>query len=369
MLTYHLPANGQGISALAVDEEQKLIAAGTESEKEGVGDVAIYIWYVYCISLHCPLVPPLPSILLKPTSRSYANPVTPKLLCSYTESHTDTITSLRFHHTPPSTSSTSSTSLPASTLISTSTDSLISIFDPAHPDEDDALLTVFNNKAAVSHLCPFTVHSPSTQKPPALASALCAISHDEKLGVYEVEDAAVKAEVEAETQGENDEDLAPVWPELDVREALNADYAIRLLPRQSQQQFQAQEMVLAVGAYRPETLSQVAGAEGPIVSLYSGAPRLVDGKIEGFMCVARLIGAHGEDVVRDIWFDEDVEVVLTCGEDGFVRLWVDPSAPEGKIVNADVEMEGTGEVKESRGKRDRDERKKQKRKGERHKPY
>jgi len=29
-----------------VDEDQKLIAAGTESEKEGLGDVAIYIWYV-----------------------------------------------------------------------------------------------------------------------------------------------------------------------------------------------------------------------------------------------------------------------------------------------------------------------------------
>jgi len=43
-LTTWALANGQGISAVALDEDQKFIAAGTESEKEGLGDVAIYIW-------------------------------------------------------------------------------------------------------------------------------------------------------------------------------------------------------------------------------------------------------------------------------------------------------------------------------------
>lgn len=190
--------------------------------------------------------------------------------------------------------------------------------------------------------------------------ALCAISHDERLSVYEVEDAA-----KGEGETENEEDLPPVWPELDLRQALNADYAISLLPRRANQQ--PSGMTLAVGAYRPETIARVSGAEGPIVALYSGAPRLLEGKIEGFECEARLKGAHGEDVVRDVYFDEQMSFILTCGEDGVVRLWVDRAIPIPK-TGVDIEMEGTSEDKTSGAKRDREERKK-KRKAERHKPY
>lgn len=241
---------------------------------------------------------------------------------------------------------------------------MISIFDPTQDDEDDALLTVFNNKAAVSHLCPFQMPPSLPQSAITSVPALCSISHDEKLSVYEVEDTTSGKN---EDEAENEDNLAPVWPELDLRETLVADYAIRLLPRQTKQQ--SHEMILAVGAYRPETLARSPEVNGPMVALYSAAPRLVDGKIEGFACVARLAGAHGEDVVRDIWFDEDAGFMLTCGEDAFVRLWVDQSAPTTKVADTDVEMEESNEVKPSVGKTDREERRKQKRKGDRHKPY
>jgi len=194
--------------------------------------------------------------------------------------------------------------------------------------------------------------------------ALCSISHDEKLSVYEVEDADPD---KPEGEAENENDLAPVWSDLDVRETLAADYAIRLLPRHVNGQ--SQEMILAVGAYRAETLARTPEADKPAVALYSAAPRLIDGKIEGFSCIARLTGAHGEDIVRDICFDEDVGFILTCGEDGYVRLWVDLTAPKEREEPADIEMEETSSAKVSLGKKDRDERRKQKRKGERHKPY
>jgi len=207
---------------------------------------------------------------------------------------------------------------------------------------------------------------PPSLPQPAITSvpALCSISHDEKLSVYEIEDTT---SAKNENEAEDEDNLAPVWPELDLRETLAADYAIRLLPRQPKQQ--SHEMILAVGAYRPETLARSPEVDKPIVALYSAAPRLQEGKIEGFACVARLVGAHGEDVVRDIWFDEDAGFMLTCGEDGYVRLWVDPVAPMNTVADTDVEMEGSNEVKPSSGKIDREERKKQKRKGDRHKPY
>jgi len=42
-------ANGEGLSAVACYEASGIIAGGTELEKDGPGDVAIYIWYDGCI--------------------------------------------------------------------------------------------------------------------------------------------------------------------------------------------------------------------------------------------------------------------------------------------------------------------------------
>nr|POE80029.1 putative wd repeat-containing protein [Quercus suber] len=101
--------NSRGVSAIATHVEH-YIAAGTESAKEGLGDV---------------------SVLLFDTR----NPSQP--LRTYNESHTDSITQLAFHPTMPN------------VLLSASTDGLVSIFDINQSDEDEALQQVLNPRSAI----------------------------------------------------------------------------------------------------------------------------------------------------------------------------------------------------------------------------
>ena len=104
---------GHGIASLACHDH--FIAAGTESAKEGLGDVSVLIY----------------------DTRNASTPVR-----NYVESHTDTITQLVFNSDLPN------------VLLSGSTDGLVSIFDIEKQDEDDALLQVLNPKSAI-HCCGF----------------------------------------------------------------------------------------------------------------------------------------------------------------------------------------------------------------------
>lgn len=99
---------GRAFSAIACHDH--VIAAGTESTKEGLGDV---------------------SVLLFDTR----NPSVP--VREYAESHTDTITQLAFHPTQPQ------------ALMSGSTDGLVSVFDVNQPEEEDAIQQVLNPRSAV----------------------------------------------------------------------------------------------------------------------------------------------------------------------------------------------------------------------------
>ena len=104
---------GRGIASIACWGD--LIAAGTENEKEGMGDVSVLVW----------------------DARKAAMP----LRC-YVESHADTVTQVAFHPGQPS------------LLLSGSTDGLVSIFEVEQADEDDALIQVFNPRSAI-HCCGF----------------------------------------------------------------------------------------------------------------------------------------------------------------------------------------------------------------------
>lgn len=99
---------GAQISALACHES--LIAIGTESTKEGLGDVSVLLY----------------------DTRNAATP-----LRSYVESHTDSVTQLAFHTSQPN------------VLLSGSTDGLVSFFDLSQADEEDALQQVLNPRSAV----------------------------------------------------------------------------------------------------------------------------------------------------------------------------------------------------------------------------
>lgn len=112
ILTYIPAAKPQGLSALEVSSAHHAIIAGTELEDRGPGDSFIYAW-------------------------DARNASAPRL--TLPESHTDTITELSLHPTNPS------------TLLSASTDGLVSIFDLTQNDEDDALRQVINHRSAVHH--------------------------------------------------------------------------------------------------------------------------------------------------------------------------------------------------------------------------
>ena len=98
----------RGFSSIAAHD--RFIATGTESTKEGLGDVSVLLY----------------------DTRSPSTP-----LRNYSESHTDTITQLAFHPDQPN------------MLLSGSMDGLISIFDINIEDEQDALQQVLNPRSAV----------------------------------------------------------------------------------------------------------------------------------------------------------------------------------------------------------------------------
>lgn len=154
-----------GIASLACRDH--FIAVGTESVKEGLGDV---------------------SVLLFDTR----NPSSP--LRQYNESHTDTVTQLQFHPSQPQ------------ILLSGSTDGLVSIFDVNHEDEDDALQQVLNPRSAV-HCSGFLAQDQTY-----------VVSTDEQYSIYTL----------AKTASE-DEELPPPIQFGDVRDELDCMYVIDVL--------------------------------------------------------------------------------------------------------------------------------------------
>ncbi|KAM3424925.1 hypothetical protein BST61_g6899 [Cercospora zeina] len=157
--------NANGIASLACHGH--FIAVGTESLKEGLGDV---------------------SVLLFDTRNTRAP------LRLYTESHTDTVTELQFHPAQPH------------VLLSGSTDGLVSIFDVNHDDEDDALLQVLNPRSAV-HCAGFIAQHQAY-----------VVSTDEQYSIYTLAKTA-----------SDEEELPPPLQFGDVRQRLDCMYVIDVL--------------------------------------------------------------------------------------------------------------------------------------------
>lgn len=160
------PRGAAGVAAVTC--QGPYIAAGTESLKEGLGDV---------------------SVLLYDTRQLAGGPVR-----QYIESHTDTVTQLAFHPTL------------RNVLLSGSTDGLVSVFDVDWADEDDALQQVVNPRAAV-HCAGFLA-----------PDQVYVVSMDEQYSVYTL----------AKTV-EEDEQVPPPRQFGDVREALGCQYVVNVL--------------------------------------------------------------------------------------------------------------------------------------------
>lgn len=99
----------RGFSAIT-SRDGTYLAAGTESVKEGLGEVSVLVYDV----------------------RKTGDPVR-----NYAESHTDSVTQLAFHATQ------------SELLLSASTDGLVSFFDINQSEEEDALQQVLNPRSAV----------------------------------------------------------------------------------------------------------------------------------------------------------------------------------------------------------------------------
>lgn len=160
-----LDPKANGISSLACREQY--IAVGTESLKEGLGDVSVLLF----------------------DTRNPRQPIR-----QYNESHTDTVTQLQFHPAQPH------------VLLSGSTDGLVSVFDVNHEDEDDALQQVLNPRSAV-HCAGFLAHDEAY-----------VVSTDEQYSIYTL----------AKTAAE-DEELPPPIQFGDVRDQLDCMYVIDIL--------------------------------------------------------------------------------------------------------------------------------------------
>ena len=154
---------GSGFSSITCHDH--FIAAGTESTKEGLGDVNVLLY----------------------DTRNASIP-----LRNYTESHTDTITQLAFHPNQPN------------VLLSGSTDGLVSIFDTNMQDEEDALQQILNPRSAV-HCSGFLS-----------ATEVYVVTTDEHFSVYSL----------SET---DDPESRTVLEIGDVREKLNCTYVVNLI--------------------------------------------------------------------------------------------------------------------------------------------
>jgi WD40 repeat protein len=156
---------GNGIASLACRD--RFIAVGTESVKEGLGDVSVLVY----------------------DSRNLSAPVR-----AYEESHTDSVTQLAFHPTH------------ANVLLSGSTDGLVSIFDVEQAEEEDAVQQVLNPRSAV-HCAGFIAED-----------QVYVVSTDEQYSIHTL----------AKTMAE-DEQVPPPVEFGDMRERLKCTYVIDVL--------------------------------------------------------------------------------------------------------------------------------------------
>jgi WD40 repeat protein len=220
---------------------------------------------------------------------------------SYVDSHNDTVTELRFLRKVGDMNT---------LLLSAGTDGLVNIFNTAVGEEDDALLQVVKSTSALQHAG-------------IMDGDIFTIGTDETVSFHALSNPDTE-----------DQDPAPCMLG-DVREQFDCDYVVNLYQAGS-------KPYLAVGSYSNQWLDLIRfknKAENASEARSWKAASSEDKRI-------RLVGGHGEEIVRDVLVTDGLGVVYTCGEDGKVRIWrSDGDADE------DVEMGGTVTGKKRKAER------------------
>ncbi|KAH3009174.1 hypothetical protein KXW60_001498 [Aspergillus fumigatus] len=196
----------------------------------------------------------------------------------YVESHNDDVTELQYHP------------VRNNILLSGSTDGLVNIYDTTITDEDDALVQVINHGSV--HHAGFLGER-----------TIYALSHDEDFSVHPATDPDEQAEEPKPIQFG------------DLRQPLKCEYIAQLCTG-------SQSAYIAAGHKLDKRLDLV--------------PLIPDPWRFDQANLWRLPGAHGEEVVRSIYVDEQGHSVFTGGEDGFVRAWkpVDEDETQGEYSSA-----------------------------------
>ncbi|KAL2006552.1 hypothetical protein VTN00DRAFT_9220 [Thermoascus crustaceus] len=227
----------------------------------------------------------------------------------YVESHNDDVTELQYHPTRNN------------ILLSGSTDGLVNVYDTTIIDEDDTLRQVINHGSI--HHAGFLSEQ-----------AIYALSHDEVFSIYPATD----------PEDERSEPPSPLQFG-DLRQPLSCEYVVQILGG-------SQGSYLAAGNTTEQRLDLV-----PLVARPTWRFDQSD--------IWRLPGAHGEEIVRSVYLDEQSRTVFTCGEDGFVRAW----KPAEESGEGDEEKESNAQTPSSKPSSGTKEKKKKQKEKERFKPY
>ncbi|KAL7908871.1 WD40-repeat-containing domain protein [Trichoderma velutinum] len=230
-------AGQASILSMACSASTQTIAVGTELENHAA---TIHLWDVR------------------------SNP-SPK--ATYSEVHSDDVTSLAFHPSQPT------------LLVSGSTDGLVSVHDTTILDEDELTVQTLNHNASI-HDAAFLN-----------ATELFALSHDEAFALYDVAD-------ERET-GDAAQDFG------DLRKVLGCQYVANVTTK-----VDGSGAILGAGAQDKENFELIFLAKA---ADNSWALDLANKVV--------LPGAHGSEIVRSFCFFDDEQVVFTTGEDGNVKAW------------------------------------------------
>jgi WD40 repeat protein len=225
----------------------------------------------------------------------------------YVESHNDDVTELQFHPTQES------------VLLSGSTDGLVNVYDMTITDEDDAVLQVINH-GSIHHAGFLSEH------------AIYALSHDESFSIHPTTDPDNTAQ-----------DPGPIRFG-DLRQHLSCEYVVQTLTS-------GQGTHLAAGNTTEKRLDLVPLMPNPQWQFDQSN-------------VSRLLGAHGEEIIRSLYLDEQWGSIFTCGEDGLVRAWKPDDASTGQDDlqgAAHQEEAATSNTKLPQAKKDRKKPKDEKR--------
>ncbi|KAF3045913.1 hypothetical protein E8E12_006585 [Didymella heteroderae] len=206
------------------------------------------------------------------------------------------------------------------------TDGLVNIFDTSQADEDDALYQVINHGSAIAHA---GFMYPSTD--------IFALGTDETMSFYALQ-----------SQKEEEEEPAPKAFG-DVREPLSCEYLAKM-------HWVGSQPVLATGKHSESRLDLVLVHKNAGVLQYE----------YDLSKSVRLPGAHGEEVVRDLFTDTHTQTTYTVGEDGQVRAWkTEASADE----TMDIDESADAKKKEKKDRKEKRKEKKDKKDKKRYEPY